>query len=122
MKHARDQVPREANAIRRMDTKYVTNRRPPPDPNSTWRTFHLEKMVKACVVRPTAAVERSTVFVTDRAGSPRLTGVFGLRDAFKSPGYAAVQADERHFVETHRLAAMVVREVEVVREGKLVVA
>jgi uncharacterized protein (TIGR02118 family) len=45
----------------------------------------------------------------------------GVLDAVKSEAYTAVQADEKHFADTARLSPMVVREVEVVRDGKLLV-
>ena len=46
----------------------------------------------------------------------------GVRDAVKSDAYAAVQADERQFADIARLAPMFVREVEVVRDGKPLIA
>lgn len=46
----------------------------------------------------------------------------GVLEAIKTDAYAAVQADEKHFADSARLSPMVVREVEVVRDGKLMIA
>ncbi len=42
----------------------------------------------------------------------------GVLAAVNSDAYAAVQADEKHFADIARLVPMVVREVEIVRDGK----
>ena len=45
----------------------------------------------------------------------------GVLDVVNSDAYAAVQADEHQFADTARLAPMIVREVEVVRDGRLLI-
>ena len=92
--------------------------------NSYWRTTH-SKLI--CDLPNLCAYEQNTIMTDLQRQAPLCDAIAecwwtsrsGVLEAIKSEAYAAVQADEKHFADTERLAPMVVREVEVVRDGKL---
>jgi uncharacterized protein (TIGR02118 family) len=94
--------------------------------NTYWRNTHSELI---CNLPNLQAYVQNTIRMDMQRREPLCDAIAecwwtswdGVLEAVKSAAYAAVQADERHFVDTARLFPMVVREVEVVRDGELLV-
>jgi uncharacterized protein (TIGR02118 family) len=92
--------------------------------NSYWKNTH-SKLI--CALPNLQAYVQNTVRMDMQRREPPCdamaecwwTNLGGVREAVKSAAYAAVQADEKQFVDADRLAPMMVREVEVVRDGEL---
>jgi uncharacterized protein (TIGR02118 family) len=94
------------------------------DFNAYWRNTHSGLI---CALPHLRAYVQNTIRADMQRGEPLCDAVAecwwasreGVLEAVQSDAYAAVQADEKRFVDSTRLSPMVVREVEVVREGKL---
>jgi uncharacterized protein (TIGR02118 family) len=94
------------------------------DFNTYWRNTHAELIcnlpnLRAYVQNTTRIDMQRREPLCDAIAECWWTSWDGVLDAVKSAAYATVQADEKRFVDTARLSPMVVREVEVVRDGKL---
>ncbi len=95
------------------------------DFNAYWRNTH-SKLI--CNLPNLRAYVQNTIRIDMQRREPLCDAIAecwwtswdGVLEAVKSAAYAAVRADEQHFVDTARLSPMVVREVEVVRDGELV--